>query len=127
MLHPSTVPLYNIKLKRVLKVYHFLYNDIAGEKTMSKCQRTEELTRKVCALLYYVHMTTNNQIDLKFLRFLVMHFYRLVKFHILRHFRASLYGRVSDSGQPVTYTRKYCTNNTSHKIYRCVPSGSTQY
>ena len=41
MIHPSKVPISNIKLKRVLKVYHMLYNDSAGKKTMSKCQREE--------------------------------------------------------------------------------------
>ena len=60
MLHPSTSPLSNFKLKRVSKVYHVLYNDSVGKDTMSKFQHTEEFTRKVRALLYYVYTTTYN-------------------------------------------------------------------
>ena len=58
MLHPSTVPLSNVKLKRVLKVNHVIYNDIAGGNNISKCQHTEKFMRKVRALLYYIHVTT---------------------------------------------------------------------
>ena len=60
MLHPSTEPLSNFKLKRVSEVYHVLYKDSAGGNTMSKYQHTEELTRKVLMFLYYIHTTTYN-------------------------------------------------------------------
>ena len=78
---------------------------------MSKYQRTEEFKRKVRALLYYVHMTMHNIINCNRLR---VH----VRFHKQRRFFASLFVRVSDSGHPVTYYRKVCTNNPSNKICR---------
>ena len=31
MLHPSTVPISNVELKGLSKVYHSLYNNSAGE------------------------------------------------------------------------------------------------
>ena len=34
ILHPSTAPLSNVKLKRVSKVYNVLYNNSAGKNTM---------------------------------------------------------------------------------------------
>ena len=53
MLHPSRASLSNyVKLKRVSKLYHMLYNDSAGKNTMSKCQRTDGFTRKVCTLIF---------------------------------------------------------------------------
>ena len=67
----------------------------------------------------------SNQINYKFLRVLIMHFYILVWFHIQRHFCDSLSVRVYDPGQPVTYVRKFCTKNIGHKIYHCIPAGST--
>ena len=56
-----------------------------------------------------------------------MHFYRIVQFHIRRRFRASLSVRVSNLGPPVTYAIKCCTNKPGRKIYRCMPTGSTQH
>ena len=41
MLHPETLPIPNVKLKRVSKVYHVLYNNSTGGNTMPKCQSTE--------------------------------------------------------------------------------------
>ena len=35
--------------------------------------------------------------------------------------------RVYNSGQPVIYARKYCTNKYGHKLYHCMPTGSTQH
>ena len=61
--------------------------------------------RKVCALLYYVHITTYNQIDCKRSHVLIINFYRLVRFHIQRRFCISLSFRVSNSGQPVIYAK----------------------
>ena len=58
MIHPSTAPLSNAKLKRVLKVYCVLYNYSIWKNTMSKFQYTEEFTRKLCALRYYFHTAT---------------------------------------------------------------------
>ena len=78
-------------------------------------------------LLYYVHMTMNNQINCKWLHVLIMHICRLVKFHIQRCFCAILSLRVSDSGQPKMYVRQYCTNNPGHKLYRCMASGYTRH
>ena len=78
MHHSPTVPISNVKLKRVSKVYHMLYNDRAGKNTMSKCQRTEQFMRKVLTLIYYNHMTTYNQIDWKFPRVIVIHLYIIV-------------------------------------------------
>ena len=106
-------------------MYHFIYNDCAGENTISKCQGTEESMGKVRALLYYVHMNMYIQINFKCQHVLIMHFYRLIWFHIQRRFRASLSIRLSGSGQPVIYARKYCTNNPYHKLYRWISSRST--
>ena len=118
MLRPSTAPLSNVKLKRVSKVYHVLYSDSAGENNMSKCQHTEEFTRKVRALLYYVHRNMDNRIDCNSPRV-------LVQFHTRRCFCARLSIRVSDLGHPVMYARKFCTNNPGHKMYRCMSVRST--
>ena len=46
MLYPSSVPIQNVKLKRVSKVYHVIYNNFVGKNTMSRCQRVEESTKK---------------------------------------------------------------------------------
>ena len=70
---------------------------------MSRCQRTGSFTRKVCALLYYVHRARYNKTHFKRLHVLFLHFYIIVWFHIKRRFCTSLSVRVSDSGQPVTY------------------------
>ena len=77
---------------------------------MSKSQLTEEFTRKVCALIYYVHTTIFNRINCNFPRV-------LVGFHTKRRSRVSLSVRVSDLGQPVTYARQFCMNNPGNKIY----------
>ena len=45
----------------------------------------------------------------------------LLQTHAITHtkiFFFNLYVRVSDSSQPVTYVRKYCTDKTCHKPYR---------
>ena len=125
MLHSSTVPIPNVKLKRVSKVYRVLYNNSAEKKTMSKRQRTKEFKIIFCALLYSVHMATYNISNYKFPYFLIMRFYRLVRFHTRRRFRASISDRVSDAGHPVTYARKEFTNKPGHKIYRCMSKRST--
>ena len=78
MINPSTVPIPNVKLKRVSKLYHVLYNYSVGKNTMSKYQGTEEFTRKVCTILYYINMTTCNKINYKCLKILIMHLYILV-------------------------------------------------
>ena len=54
-----------------------------------------------------------------------MNFYRLVWFHTKRRFCVSLSVRVSNSGHPVKYSRRFCTNNPGHKIYHCVSACST--
>ena len=88
---------------------------IAREKhTMSKCQRTDEFTRKLSTLLYYVHANMYNRIKCNCPR-------------VIRRFSASLNVRVYDSDHPVTYVRKFCTNKTGRKIYRCIPARSTQH
>ena len=120
MLHPSTAKISNVKLKGVSKVCHVLYHDSTGEYTMSKCQTTDEFTIKVRALLYYVHTTTYNRINCKFLRFLIW-------CHTRRRFRASLSFRVSDSGHCVTSARNFCTNNPGHKLYRSMSVRSTRH
>ena len=40
-INSSTVPISNVKLKIVLKIYHMLYGNCAGEDTTSKYQRIE--------------------------------------------------------------------------------------
>ena len=82
---------------------------------------------KVCTLLYYAHITKYNWTNFKCLRVLIMHICKLVRFHIQRNFCASLSVRVSNPGQPVTYTRKFCKNKPGHKIYLYMPSGSTRH
>ena len=76
--------------------------------------------RKICALLYYVHPTTYNGINCNRPRV-------LIRFHTQRSFHASLSIRVSDSDHPITYDRKFCTNNTGHKIHRWMSVHSTQH
>ena len=127
MVHPSTAPLSNVKLKRVSKVYHVLYNDSVGENTMSKCQRTEEFMRNLRALLYYVYTTTYNWINCNCLRVFIMHFYRLIWVHTQRRFCPSLSVKLSDSGHSTTYTRQFCRNDTGHKIYRFMSVRSTRH
>ena len=104
-----------------------LYNDSVGKKTISKCQRTEEFTRKLCALLYYVHTNTYNKINCKCPSVLVMQCYRLIIFHTQRRFCAGLSVRVINSVHPVTYVGTFCINKPSHKIYCCIPALSTRH
>ena len=87
---------------------------------MSKCQGIEEFMIKVRALLYYVYTNTYNIINCNCLCV-------LVRFHTRRKFHASLSVRVSDSDHPVMYTRQFCTNDPSHKIYCCVPVRSLRH
>ena len=117
MIHPSTSPISNVKLKRVSKVYHIIYNNSAGKKIVSKCKCTELFTRKLRTLLYYVHNTTYNQTKCKCQRVLIVQFYILVRFHTRGFFCARLYVRVSNSFHLVTYSRNSCTNKPGHKIY----------
>ena len=77
-----------------------LYNNSVGKNTMSKCQRTDEFTRKLCSIIYYVPMNTYNIITCNCLRV-------LVKFHTKISFHASLSIRVSDSGHPVKCARQF--------------------
>ena len=127
MIHPSAAPISNVKIKRVPKVYNVIYNYSAGKNTMPKFQCTEEFTRKVCALLYYINMTTHNQINWKCPRVLIVQIYRLVQFHPQRSFCASLSVRVSHSGRPVTYTRQFFANYPGQRIYCCMPTRSTRH
>ena len=98
-------------------MYHVLYKNSAGKNTMSKCQRTDGFTRKLRALLYCVNTTTDNIINCNHPRI-------LIRFNTQRHFRASLSIRASDSGHPVTHTRKFCMDNTGHRIYHCMTAHS---
>ena len=88
------------KNKTFSKVHHILYNNSAGKNTMSKCQHTEQLTSKVRALLYYVHMTKYNQINCHCSHVLIIHFYSLIRFHTQRRICSSLSVRI--------YARKFC-------------------
>ena len=111
MFHPSTAPLSNsFKLKRISKIYPVLYNDSARGNTMSKCQRIHKCMRKVCALLYHVHTTTDTIVNCNWPRV-------LVQLHTQRRFCANQFVRVSNSGHPVTYARQFFTNKPGHKIY----------
>ena len=94
---------------------------------MSKCQRSEQFTGKLRALLYYVHITTYNWINCKYPRILIVNFYRLVWFYTRRCFCASLSVKVLNLGHPVSYVRKYCTKKTGHKIYLWIPARSTRH
>ena len=104
-----------------------IYNNSAGKSIISKCQHTEEFTRKLRALLYYVHMATYNRINCKCPRVLTMHFYRLVRFHTWRRFCTRLSVRVFYSGHPVTHGINFFTNKPGHRIYRCIPARYTQH
>ena len=77
---------------------------------MPKCKRTEESTRNVPTLLYYVHMATYNHINYKHPQIIIMNFYRLLPYHTQMHFRARLSSRVPDSGQPVMLQTSLATN-----------------
>ena len=68
--------------------------------------------RNARALLYYVHMTTYNQINEKLLRVPIVGFYILIWFNI-QFFCASLYVRVFDSGQAIKCARNLYKNNLS--------------
>ena len=72
-------------------------------------------------------MAMYNRINCKFQQVIIMHFYRLVWFHIWRRFRVSLYIRVSNSDQHVAYARQFFTKNPGHKIYSFVSAGSTRH
>ena len=91
---------------------------------MFKWKRTQEYKINIHVLIYYVHITTYNLFNYKRQYILIIQFYRLVQFHIRRNFYASPFFRVSDLGQPVTYARKFCTQNTGHTIYCCMTAGS---
>ena len=79
------------------------------------------------ALLFYVHMTTYNWVNCKCPWVITVYFYRLIWFHIWRHFCTSLSVGLYNSGQPVTSARKYCKNNPCHKLYGFTPEGSTHH
>ena len=93
---------------------------ITQENTMFKYQRTDGFTRKLRALLSYVHTTMYNKINYNRLHILIW-------FHKRRHFYVIVYVRASDSGRPVTYGRKFCTNKPSHKLYCCITEGSIRH
>ena len=65
-------------------------------------------SQKKIVLLYYINMTTNNRINCKWPRVLIMYFYRLVRFHTQIVYCARLSVGVSNSGHPVMYARKFC-------------------
>ena len=122
IIHPSTVPIPNVKIKRVLKVYHVMHKNLSVKSTMSKFQCTMESMINTRSLLYFFHMTTYNQINGKRQRVPVIHFYILVRFQIRIHFRTSLYIRVSGSVQTVKCAIKYHTINPCHKLHYYIPS-----
>ena len=80
---------------------------------------------KTCALPYYVHMTTYNQINQRRPRVTIIQFYILIWFHIQIHFHASLSVWVSSSGHTVKCTIKYITKNPFNKLHHCIPACST--
>ena len=86
----STLPISNVKLKRVSKVYHVLCNDFAGINTTSTCQCINESMRNTQKLLDYVTITTHIKINWKRLHVPIIRFYKLAQFHIQRKFCASL-------------------------------------
>ena len=54
-----------------------------------------------------------------------IHVYKLLWFHIRRHFFDSLYVRVSDAGQYIKCTWKYCTYKLCHKLHQYILEFST--
>ena len=127
IIHPSTAPISSVKLKRVSKFYHILYNDHAGKKTTLKFHHTKESTRNVRPLLDYIHMTLNNQINGKFPHVPIIKLYILVWFQIQTRFCDSLSVRVADSGHTVNCDRKYFINKTYHKLNLWISERFTWY
>ena len=83
--------------------------------------------KKVCTLLDYVHVTTNNRINGKHPLISIIQIYIIVRFHIQRCFRVSLSVGVSDSGRPATCARKYRTIGTCHKLQCWIPACSSRH
>ena len=89
--------------------------------------------RHIRALIFNINMTEYNKINEKQMWISIINFYIIVWFNIRRRFCASLSVRVSDSGRPVNYARKYFTKklvttytithqNASHSIINlCIP------
>ena len=77
--------------------------------------------------LYYIHMATNNRINCKCLRVLIINFYRLVQFLTRRRFHASISVWVSNSDHPVTYSIQLCMKKVGHKTYHCMSARPTQH
>ena len=80
---------------------------IAGEMFPPQIPAYRRIQDKLRVPLYYIHMATNNRINCKCLRVLIINFYRLVQFCTRIWFSTSLSVRVSNSGHPVTYTRHF--------------------
>ena len=83
--------------------------------------------RNFRALLYYIHMTTNNRINGKCPRVPIIQFYILAWFHTQRHFCAILSDRVSNSGQHAKCNINYYMNKPCKKLHLCIPSRSTYH
>ena len=111
---------------------------------------TIEFTIDVQAFLDYIHPTTNNRINEKrpqvpsflYIRVRVRNYFSnyhnqipiyiyvshmLVRFNILRHFRARLSVRVSYSGQPFSCTIKYFTKINYNNINTCTQKRFTHH
>ena len=108
-------------------MYNFLDKDPVGKNTIYKLQHPKYSTRNARTLLYYVPITTYNIINWKRLCVPVIHFYKLLRFRIRRHFSASLPVRVFDSGQPVNCASKYHTKNICQKLHLCIPARPTRH
>ena len=57
MIHPSTAPLLNVKLKLVSKVYYVLYNDSAGGKLYPNANvQKNSLEHYACSYIMFVQL-----------------------------------------------------------------------
>ena len=126
MIHPSTVTISKVKLKNIESVLCASQLSRRG-KHYVYYQCTKEFTRNARMLLYYVPMTTYNWINFKCPRVTIIHFYKLIWYHIQRYFCARLSVRVSNSGQPVECARKHSKNKPCHKLHQWILSGSTYH
>ena len=93
---------------------------------MSSCQRTKEPMRNLCALLNCVPMTTYNETNWKRPRVTIMHFYKIIRFHVRRCFCSRLSVRGDSSGQPIKCTIKYLTIKICHKLHHWIPTRTTR-
>ena len=126
ILHPSTVPIANVKLKRSRKCIMCLTKN-SLEKTICTNDNVQNILweKYVHSSIMFIWQRIIESIANAnaFLSCTFTDLYDSIKEDT---FTQAYIFRVSDSGQPVTYARQYFTNNPRHKLYLCMTARSTR-